>query len=74
MRTEVSLPDDVYEAARSLSVEQNLSLDEALALLVRRGHRPAVSIDTSKPFPCFALPPDAEPITLDQALAAEDEL
>ena len=34
--------------------------------------RPIAAIDTSKPFPCFALPEDAEPITLDQVLEVED--
>jgi hypothetical protein len=32
----------------------------------------SAAIDTSKPFPCFALPENAEPITLDQVLEAED--
>ena len=34
--------------------------------------RPIAAIDTSKPFPCFVLPKDAEPITLEQVLEAED--
>jgi hypothetical protein len=36
-------------------------------------HQPAV-IDLSKPFSCFVLPKDAEPITLERTLQAEDEL
>jgi hypothetical protein len=43
-------------------------------MLVRRGLRPEVYLDATKAFPCFHLPPDAEPITLEQTLAAEDEL
>lgn len=39
----------------------------------RRMKSPA-AIDMSKPFPCFRLSEDAEPITLDQTLQAEDEL
>ena len=34
--------------------------------------RHIAAIDTSKPFPCFVLPKDAEPITLEQVLEAED--
>jgi hypothetical protein len=34
--------------------------------------RPLAAIDTSKPFPCFLLPKDAEPITLEQVLEAEN--
>ena len=73
MRTTVTLPDDVYEIARSVSAEQRVSLGDALALLVRRGlNRPFRSINP-KAFPCFRLPSDAEPITLERTLAAEDE-
>jgi hypothetical protein len=36
-------------------------------------HQPAV-IDMGTPFPCFRLPKDAEPVTLEQTLQAEDEL
>jgi bifunctional DNA-binding transcriptional regulator/antitoxin component of YhaV-PrlF toxin-antitoxin module len=39
----------------------------------RRMKSPAV-IDMGKPFPCFVLSKDAEPITLEQTLQAEDEL
>jgi len=73
MRTTVTLPDDIYEIARSVSAEQRVSLGDALALLVRRGLNPPVPLDKSKAFPCFRLPSDAEPITLERTLAAEDE-
>ena len=74
MRTTVNLPDDIYSAARSLAALKAISLGDALAELARRGLRPAVSIDTRKPFPCFAVPEGAESITLEKTLAAEDEL
>ena len=75
MRTTVNLPDDVYRAAKSLADAEGTSLGEALAELARRGLRPPVAFaDSAKAFPCFALPPNAEPITLQQTLAAEDEL
>jgi len=73
MRTTLTLPDDVYEAARSVSAERQISLGDALALLVRRGLHP-VSVDASKAFPSFRLPEDTERITLKRTLDAEDEL
>jgi len=74
MRTTVNLPDDVYRAAKSLADAEGTSLGEALAGLVRRGLRPSVAFAEGAAFPCFALPENAEPITLEQTLAAEDEL
>jgi hypothetical protein len=75
MRTTINLPDDVYRAARSLADVNGTSLGDALAELARRGLRPLSALDHgTKPFPCFVLPPDASPITLEQTLAAEDEL
>ncbi|MEX2261213.1 MAG: hypothetical protein WD696_04640 [Bryobacteraceae bacterium] len=74
MRTTITLPDDVYLAARSLANLKNISLGDAIAELARRGLNPAVAIDTAKAFPCFLVPAEAEPITLESTLAAEDEL
>lgn len=73
MRTTINLPEDVYLAARSLAHRKRVSLGEAVAELAREGLRPATGIDTSKPFPCFIVPEDSEPITLEQTLEAEDE-
>jgi hypothetical protein len=73
MRTTVNLPDDVYQAARSVAQLEDISLGDAIAELVRRGLRPPTLIDTSGPFPKFVLPPGAKPITLEQTLAAEDD-
>ena len=74
MRTTVNLPDDVYEAARSVAASKRLSLGEALAQLVRQGLTPPVVLDTKNAFPSFVVPSDAEPITLEQTLRAEDEI
>ncbi len=41
---------------------------------IKRRMKPPAAVDISTPFPCFGLPKDAEPITLDQTLQAEDEL
>ena len=74
MRTTVNLPDDVYVAARSLAGLKGISLGAALGELARRGLHPEVRIDAGKGFPCFVEPEGTEPITLEQTLAAEDEL
>jgi len=72
MRTTVNLPEDVYQAARSVAQLEDISLGDAIAELVRRGLRPTL-IDTSGVFPQFVLPPDAPPITLERTLELEDE-
>ena len=74
MRTTINLPDDVYQLARALADLERLSLGDALADLVRRGMRPSPQIHTGKGFPTFAVRAGAKPITLEQTLAAEDEL
>ncbi len=76
MRTTVNLPEDVYEVARSLAAQRRIPLGEALAELARRGLRPQIraAAKTKRGFPCFPVPSGAKPITLDQTLAAEDEL
>ena len=74
MRTTVNLPDDLYEVVRSLAAAKRISLGEALAELLRKGLHPRPSIDFKPAFPCFSVPPDAPPITLEQTLEAEDEL
>lgn len=74
MRTTVNLPDEVYQAVRSLASLKGVSIGEALAELLRRGLNPPFAIDTRTPFPSFVLLERAEPITLEQTLRAEDEL
>jgi hypothetical protein len=74
MRTTLNLPEDVYQAARSLASLKGLSLGDALAELARRGLTDGPPIDKGKPFPCFRLPKGSESITLERTLAVEDEL
>ena len=74
IRTTIDLPDDVYQAARSVAIVKRVSLGEAVGELVRRGLRVQATFHTTKPFPCFELPENAEAITLEQTLEAEDEL
>jgi hypothetical protein len=74
MRTTINLREDVHRAASAAANLKGLSSGEALAELVRRGLKTLIMIDTDKAFPCFVLPPDAEPITLERTLAVEDEL
>jgi hypothetical protein len=74
MRTTVTLPDDVYEIARSLAAQRGISLGDALAELARRGLKPPPPPPSKKAFPSFHVPVTARPITLEQTLEAEDEL
>jgi len=73
MRTTINLPDDVYSIARSIAHSKDVSLGEALAELVRKGLQPGSRFDERTAFPCFPVPPDAPPITLEQTLEAENE-
>ena len=74
MRTTLNLPEDVYQAARSWAALKGLSLGDALGELARRGLRGGSGVNLGKPFPCFRLPENAESVTLERTLAAEDEL
>jgi hypothetical protein len=74
MRTTLTLPDDVYHIARSVATSRDISLGDAVALLVRQGLRPPARIDETKPFPCFEVDPDEPPVTLEKTLALEDEI
>lgn len=73
VRTTVTIPDDIYEVARSLAASKRISLGDALAELVRKGLHPAPRFRSKSAFPCFSVAEDAPPITLDQTLRAEDE-
>lgn len=74
MRTTINIPDDVYEVASSIANARGISLGEALAELVRQGLRPPTPTKKKKGFPTFDVPRGGRPITLEQTLAAEDEI
>ena len=73
MRITFDLPDDVYQAVRSMAAARGVSLGDALAGLVRLALSAGARVDETKPFPCFVVAKPAPPITLEQTLAAEDE-
>jgi hypothetical protein len=73
MRTTVNLPDEVSDLVRAVAEAKGISLGDAIAELVRRGLTPTAA-PRDGAFPSFAVPADAQPITLEQTLAAEDEL
>ena len=73
MRTTLNLPEDVYQAIRSIALVKGLSLGDAVADLVRKGLDSGVRADETKPFPCFDIRANMTPITLKRTLAAEDE-
>ena len=73
MRTTLTIPDDVFAAAKSLATQRHLSIGDALAELVRRGFNQGPAINLSKDFPCFATSESAEPISLERTLELQDE-
>ena len=73
VHTTLNIPDDVYQAARSVASAKGVSLGDALADLVRRGLSAGARVDNTKSFPCFVISGPVPPITLEQTLAAEDE-
>jgi hypothetical protein len=62
MRTTLNLPEDVYETARGLAAQKDISLGDAVAELVRKGFESPVNVDTRKAFPCFRVRPKASTI------------
>ena len=74
MRTTVNIPDDIYEIASSVANARGISLGDAIAELVRCGLRPPALTQRKKGFPTFVVSARARPITLEQTLAAEDEI
>ena len=74
MRTTINLPDDICDVVRGVADAKGISLGDAIAELVRRGLDAGQNISYDCGFPCFSVPTGTPPITLEQALAAEDEL
>lgn len=74
VRTTLNLPEDVYQAARFVAALRGVSLGDAVAELVRKGLGAEARIDPGRAFPCFTVPEDAEPITLERTLTVEEEV
>ena len=74
MRTTLNLPDDVSDIIRAVADAKGLSLGDAAAELIRQGLRAEARVRQDDGIPCFAVPPDAPPITLEHTLSIEDEL
>jgi hypothetical protein len=73
MRTTLNLPDDISDVVRSVAAAKGVSLGDAVADLIRRGLT-AGRAKVDDGLPCFAVEPNAPPITLEQTLAIEDDL
>jgi len=74
MRTTINLPDEISGVIRSFAASKGISLGEAVAELVQKGLRPQPPQPGESEFPQFAVPEGAAPITLEQTLAAEEDL
>jgi hypothetical protein len=73
MRTTLSIPDDVFSAAKSIATQRQISIGDALAELARRGLDRRVAATLNNGFSCFGTSESAEPITLERTLELEDE-
>lgn len=73
MRTTVNLPDDVYEVARAIAHARRISLGDAIAELVRQRTRRPAHFGYEGRVPVAILPDDSPIITLEHALAIENE-
>jgi hypothetical protein len=73
MRTTLNLPDDIMGVIRSRAQARGVSLGDAAAELIRWGLRYDARMAEDSGVPCFTVPADTPPITLEQTLAAEDE-
>lgn len=76
MRTTVNLPEDIYDAARSVAAAKNISLGDALGELVRQGLRPPLEFEREPVNGLLVprLPKDSPVITLEHARAIEDDI
>jgi len=75
VRTTLNLPDDVSRIVRSLAEAKGISLGDAAAELILLGLRSHTRVyEGGYGIPCFSVPVDAAPITLEHTLALEDEL
>jgi hypothetical protein len=74
MRTTINLPDDVSDLVRAVADARGISLGAAVSELVRRGLNAPAQVSTEGGFPRFDVPAEAPPITLEQTLAAEEDL
>ena len=74
MRTTLNLPDDVGAIICAVADAKGLSLGAAAAVLIRKGLHAEARVRQDDGIPCFAVPPDAPPITLEHTLSIEDEL
>jgi hypothetical protein len=74
MRTTVNLPDDIADLVRRVADAKGISVELAIVDLVRQGLTRGSRPQEHRGFPCFAVLPDATPITLERTLEAEDDL
>ena len=73
MRTTLNLPDDVYNIAKTRAEAKRISLGDAVGEMVRQAMEPTL-IDPDELFPRFKVPEGTPKVTLEEILAAKDEL
>ena len=73
MRMTLNLPDDVSSIIPLRRRSKRDRLGDAAAELIRCGLRSDARVREDNGIPCFSVPADAAPITLEHTLALEDE-
>jgi hypothetical protein len=71
MRMTITLDEGTAAVARRYAEDYELTLSEAIALLIRRGMRKAPRIKYADGLPVFDLPESGRPITSQQVKAFE---
>jgi hypothetical protein len=73
MRTTLNLSDDALRQVKQYAAERSLSVGEATSVLVKRALKQRTPVRKDGNFFVFSPGDDAEIVTLEHALAIEDE-
>jgi hypothetical protein len=73
MRTTLTLDDDVYRAAASLSASEGTTIGKVLSGLARRALAPTPRIREEDGFPVFDVPANAPLITMEMVREAVED-
>ena len=75
MRTTITIDDDLFEAAKVLAAQRKIPIGKVVSELMRKGLTAEARIKPGKGgFPVFAVPDNAQPITLRTVQDADDDL
>jgi hypothetical protein len=73
MRTTMNVSDDALQQVKEYAAERSLSVGEATSVLIKRALKQRIPVRRDGNFFVFSPGDDAEIVTLEHALAIEDE-